>query len=83
MNIRLKGNLAITTDSNQFILNRVAVNKKTSEEYLQGIGFYGSLEQALEAYTKAVILQSDATSVKDLLDELTSVKQYLKEQVGI
>ena len=83
MDIKLKGNYVITSDNNQFILSKVLVKQKSSEEYYSSVGFYGSLEHALNAYTKNVILQSEATSIKELLDELASIKQYLKESIGI
>ncbi len=45
------------------------------------IGYYYTLEALLEALPRYMILDSKATTLKELLDELKEIKQLINDEI--
>ena len=81
MNIRI-GKYAITSDSICLTLHEVATRgenaKNPGEEYLSAIGYYGDLEQCMQGLLRHVGRTSEATTIRELLDEIRSIRKMTK-----
>ena len=82
LSIKLENNMIIESDQNQFLLKHNITSEKNTE-YQAVLGYYGTLEQALQAYIKKCILISDASSIKEVLTLLVEIKNYIRETVGV
>ena len=82
MEIKLKGNYVITSDSNQFILSKISISngeKNKGQEVKTPIAYHTTLESTLNSYVNKVLLSSGANTLKELLNELKALKTYIKE----
>lgn len=82
MNIKIDNNYSLRSDLRNVIL---VENKIIQEGENKGkptettIGYYGTVEGALNGYLKVKTNLSNATSIKELLDEIKSVKTIISE----
>lgn len=82
MNIKIDNNYSLRSDLRNVIL---VENKIIQEGENKGnptettVGYYGTVEGALNGYLKVKTNLSDATSIKELLDEIKNVKNTIKE----
>jgi hypothetical protein len=86
MDIRINDQWAITSDSNQFVLNRVKIADsdrtdkygntilRAGDEYYQSAGYYFSLKSVLEALPEKALKESGINGT--LLDVLAFLKEY-------
>lgn len=76
MILKIDSDYIITSDENNFILSNVYLSgdksKNPGEEKVKTIGYYGSLESALNGYVKISLrnLEGDLLNVINKLDEL-------------
>lgn len=89
--IRINDKYCINSDEkNNVILQRIRINQKTKEETLIPIGFYSSLDRALDGFVKDIILKEvgkcdiDISELKDFLISLMrntveEMKSIIKE----
>lgn len=70
INIKLDNKLSITSDSNQYILREMKEGTKDGEkiEIYEAIGYFGTLSGALKEYIRKCLRESDATSIKELIE---------------
>ena len=79
LNIKLEKDILLTSDENQLLLKKeIGVNKEGKMRY-RILGFYATLEQSLNGYVKVKIKASEATTLKELLNEIKSLKEYIKK----
>lgn len=86
MKIKLDENLYLESDDMQYILkkysNKTYTNKDGEEiRAYQNLGYYGSIEQAINSLVNKKILNSDATSFIELKNELTKIWDEIKEKI--
>lgn len=78
------GELVIESDSMQFIVKTkmVAVgNKKGFNETL--IGYYPSLESAVKAIVRQKIMESTATTLSELGQDVLRIEAYIHEMIKV
>ena len=74
MKIELEKDLFLTNDGTQFILKRVFHYKKDLEK---PIGYYADLEHALKGYIRHKTVNSNANTIKQLINEIHALKQHI------
>lgn len=74
--IKIEGteDMYITSDAHNFILSKhTGYDAKTGRKQFRGISYHRSIDSVLESYLNSSLKQSDAKTIKELLD----VKQQL------
>ncbi len=78
MNIQLSDNIILTSDENNFMLKKINIGKKKREKVL---GYFGTLEHALESYLKQLMLNSQTTTLLELLKECKNNKEFIRKLI--
>lgn len=82
MNINLENGIILTSDETQFILKKeIGVDKKGDTTY-RTLGYYSEIDHALKGYVKYKTRTSDATTLQQLLNEIKTLKNYIKNISG-
>ncbi|MBS4029943.1 MAG: DUF5405 family protein [Clostridiales bacterium] len=74
-------NFVITSDPMNITLSETKTTtdgKNPGTEYMVPIGYYGSVEQALDALVRQKIRASSATSVHELLEEVRGIREMIR-----
>lgn len=88
MRIQIDDSIYLTSDSTQFMLVETKIiqdGKNKGNEYDSTLGYYGSIPEVIKAYVKQKQLESNATTLQELLAETREIYQYVKnlfEQKG-
>ena len=85
MQIKLDERYQLVSDELQFTLQEIKVvqeEKNKGKEYAVSIGFYSKIEDALVGYTRHKLLDSKATTLHELIEEVRALKQYIKDLVN-
>ena len=86
MIIKLTDNYQISTDSLNYILQkRVIVTKGENEgkERIENVGYYGKIENLLNALLEIKIKDLDIDNIASLQAEISHLKNFVKEQVSL
>ena len=83
MRIHVEGDIYITSDERQFIIAKLQKwkDKETGEEKEQLIaqGYYTNLEHLISGLVKRKLLRSTATTLKELMHDLRSIREEISE----
>lgn len=77
------GKYSITSDPMCIILNEKKVIKSgenKGKEYFSPIGYYSTVENCMDALLQFKIRESDATSFKELVDEVKKISKFIREE---
>lgn len=77
MEIKICDNYRLTSDPYNIILEQRKVNKKNGQEYWTADSFYRTVEQALDALLQKRIRGSEATTLKELRNEVREAKEQI------
>lgn len=85
MKIHIEGKTYLESDENQYILKRYSGNcdKKTGNETFRSLGYFGTINQAIKSLVNMEIKQSTATSLRELLTEVKSIKSLIDEKINV
>ena len=89
MKIQIEGSLYLESDGMQFILKeytgKQSVNKKTgdSTDLYKTHGYFPTVKSAFEKVVKMKIMDSTATTIGELLEELENIRQYIESKVTV
>ena len=75
------GKYVITSDSLCIILNekkKIQKGENEGKEYLSAVGYYNTVESCMEGLLQHKIKKSDATSIKELLDEIKEISKFIR-----
>ena len=79
MKVTIVDNIVLTSDPQNFILNREVVAEKTGEKRLRPFAFYPTMCGAIEGCLETKMRESTASSLKTLLTEHDKIIQHLRE----
>ena len=87
MNVRLNSKYNLRTDQNNFILEKVGINKDENsegfgEETLSGARYYQNLEDVLLAVLKFRLRDTDAITLEALVLEIKDIKEEIRTIMG-
>lgn len=78
MEIKLENGIVLLSDENQLTLRKeVGLDKKNNITF-KTLGYYSTLDQALEGYTRFKIKTSQATTLQELINEIKALRNYIK-----
>lgn len=84
MNIRIDKDYKLTSDERNVILTKISIGqsgKSKGKEVESNVGYYGTIEHALNDYLRIKINTSQATSINELKAEIREVKQTIKNMM--
>lgn len=79
MNILVTKDYRLVSDEYCIIVEHRRVNKKNGQEYWTPETYHRTVEQAMEWLLQKKIRESEATSLKELKNEISEIKQLLAE----
>jgi hypothetical protein len=85
MKIQVEDKLFIESDGMQFILKKYngQYDKKTGNELFKSLGYFGTLRQAIKFLVKKKVMESEATTVQELLLEMERIEKEIEEIIKI
>jgi hypothetical protein len=86
MNIRIDKDYKLTSDERNVILTKISIGqsgKSKGKEVESNVGYYGTIEHALNDYLRIKINTSQATSINELKAEIREVKQIIKKMLEV
>ena len=82
MRVPIIDNIVLTSDTQNFILNREVVVEKTGKKRLRPFAFYPTVCGAVEGCLETKMRESTVSSLKMLLTEHSKLIQHLRELLG-
>lgn len=79
------GKYVITSDSLCITLNekkKVQEGENKGNEYLHPVGYYQTVESCMEGMLQHELKKSEATSIKELLEEIREISMFIKKEFG-
>jgi hypothetical protein len=85
MKIKVEDKLFIESDGMQFILKKYsgAVDKKTGAEIFKPLGYFSTLQQSIKFLIRKKVMESDASTVKELLSDLERIEKEVESLIKI
>ncbi len=84
MNIKIGKKYVITSDAHNIILTQSKKRKEgkqKGEEYQEILGYYSSLESCLQSLLDNEIRESQASSLREVLDKIDEVKKWMEKSL--
>lgn len=84
MNIRIDNDYKLTSDERNVILTKISIGqsgKSKGKEVESNVGYYGTIEHALNDYLRIKINTSQATSINELKAEIREVKKTIQRMM--
>lgn len=84
MKIAVGNNTFIESDSRQFIIKKYtgAIDKE-GNEISTSLGYYNTLGRAIKGLVKTKLLESEATTIKELLETLNRIEKEIDELIKV
>lgn len=87
MKVKLDGNVYLESDDQQFLLKeytgKTYTNKKGEEiEAYRNLGYYGTIQQAIKGIVKKKLLESDATTLQELRNDVSNLKEMIERKIN-
>lgn len=77
------GKYSITSDPLCIILNEkkaIKSGENKGKEYISPVGYYPTVEDCMDALIERKIRESQATSFKELLNEVKEISKFIRKQ---
>jgi hypothetical protein len=77
------GKYVITSDPLCIVLNekkKVKSGENKGKEYISPVGYYHTVENCMDALIELKIRESQATSLKELVDEVRKISKFIRKQ---
>lgn len=79
MKIQVEDSLFIESDGMQFILKKYSGSQdKNGNDVYKALGYFGKLEAAMDKIIKLKLMESNATTLKDLIQDLRRIEREVK-----
>ncbi|MGM9986352.1 MAG: hypothetical protein ACI35O_03895 [Bacillaceae bacterium] len=84
MKVLVENNLYIEGDHQNVEVRKYTGKKdaKTGKDLYTTYGYYATVEQAAEKVVRMKLAESQATNLKELSEDIKSIKQWLKEKLS-
>lgn len=84
MKVHIKESLYIESDSKQFILKRYTGKQgEKGNELFITLGFFGSLASVIKYLIKMETMESEATTLKDLLVDIERIEREINRLIKV
>lgn len=83
MKIHIEDNLYLESDARQYMLKRYSgkLDKEGNETY-SVVGYYPDVNLAINSLIEMKIKESNATTLKELKEDVADIKTYVKEKIN-
>lgn len=82
MKVQIEGSLYIESDGMQFIIKDYTGSKdKFGKDIYKTVGYYTNLQSAIKAIIKQKVMDSTATNLKELLNDVKQIESFVEAQV--
>jgi|SRR5690625_2691850 len=85
LKINIEGNIYLESDEHQFMLKRYGntyINKEGEEvQNYTVIGYYPTIERAINSFITKKLLDSQATTLKELKQDVESIREFVKSKI--
>lgn len=78
MKIKIDNKYQVTADSMNYILQEKKTSKDKEKDYVVNAGYYGTITNALKAYKKIQIRNSDVTTINELLKFIKEIDKKIE-----
>ena len=82
MKVQIEDNLYIEGDHQNIEVRKYKKNKKTGKDEHTTYGYFTTVEQAVEKVFRMKLAESQATNLKELSEDIKSIRQWLKEKLS-
>jgi hypothetical protein len=84
MKVQIENNLFLESDERQFILKEYTGRQdKDGKDIFKIHGFFGTVQQALKAFTRMKIKQSTAETLSELVLDVNRIEEYISSKIAI
>lgn len=86
MKVKIEDNLYLESDAYQYILREYSGKTYTEKdgkerEVSRALGYYGTVQQAIESLVQMKLRESTATTLTELKEDLEKIRQFIKSKV--
>lgn len=86
MKVKIEDNLYLESDAYQYILREYSGKTYTDKdgkerEGSRVLGYYGTVQQAIESLVQMKLRESTATTLTELKEDLEKIRQFIKSKV--
>lgn len=83
MKVHIEGNLYLESDSLQFIIKEYnGKTDKNGNALYKTHGYFNSVQNAMHHLVKMKIMQSTATTLKELIASVDDIRKFIEERVS-
>lgn len=88
MKVNIEGNLYLESDGMQFVLKdytgKTYQDKKGKEtEAYNTLGYFSTVQSAMRHLVKMKLMQSTATTLNELLQDVERIREYIESRVSV
>lgn len=84
MKIKIKGKTYLESDDKQLLIKTYSGKQNDKGvDIFRTEAYYGTLEQAMNGIIRSKILESEATTFKELADDIKQIKTEVRELLGL
>ena len=83
MKVHIEKNIYIETDGTQYILKSYGKLNAKGEETFKALGYFGNLRPLINFLIKMKIHESTATNLKELLEDVQRIEDWVHEKVRV
>lgn len=84
MKVHVGDNLFIESDELQFIIRKYSgKNDKNDRPIYTNLGYFSSLSAAIQRLVKIKVMESEATTIGELLTDLERIEREINEMIRV
>ncbi|AMQ66562.1 replication initiation protein [Bacillus phage Shbh1] len=81
LKVKIEDNLYLESDGTQYILKQYSGKQdKKGNELYKTLGYYGTVPEAVKRIVNLRIMQSTATSLKELSEDIKTINLYVESK---
>lgn len=82
MKIHIEDKLYLESDGTQYILKLYSGKKnEKGEETYKSLGYFGKLQHAIKHIVRLKIKESQATTLKELMQDIKKIDDWIEEKI--
>lgn len=82
MKVQIERNLFLESDGMQYILKEyTGTTDKNGKELYNAKGYYGDVQSAMRGLLKFKIMESTATTLNGLVEDMRRLKEYFESRI--
>ncbi|MGE6379899.1 hypothetical protein [Peribacillus muralis] len=84
MKVQIENEFYLESDDKQFIIKEyIGKQDKEGNERFKVYGYFGSIQQALKKFLSMKVMQSNAVTLSQLVEDVKRIEQYIDSKFSI